>query len=356
MKNIASILDNEISKGRTPSVQYLFFNVNTVLYEYSAGYSDLKKRIKVDPDTTFNALSITKTFTAIAILQLVEKNLVSLEQSVKHYLPSSEIPEKVSVKHLMNHTSGLKNPLPLSWIHLSSDHNSFKRDEFFNPILEKNKKLKSEPGSVFKYSNLGYIYLARIIEAVSQMSYEEYVSENIHDRLKPGSDVLDFIIPDEISHATGYHSNRSMSMLLLNFMIDKSEYMEKSVGKWKPFRYYYVNGTPYGGLIANSHGLVKYGQELLKENSNLISESSKKLLFSENVDEKGRKTGMCLAWFTGKLGKYQYVSHAGGGGGYYCELRLYPELKSGSFIVFNRSGFRDERYLSKTDIHLLEKM
>jgi D-alanyl-D-alanine carboxypeptidase len=353
MNNIPTILDNEISKGKTPSVQYLFFSADSILFEYSAGYSDLKSEMKVDTNTTFNALSITKTFTAAAIMQLVQQNLVSLEKSVQHYLPSSRISEKVLVKHLMNHTAGLANPLPLRWIHLYPEHNSFNRDEFFSTILDENIKLKSEPGSRFSYSNLGYIYLARIVEAVSGMSYEDYVAKNIFDKLQLGSDALDFNIPHEISHAKGYHSNRSLSMLLLNFMFDRSKYMEESVGKWKPFKLYYVNGAPYGGLIGNSRGLVKYGQEMLKENSALLSESSKERMFSENVDEKGRNTGMCLSWYTGQLDQYRYVTHAGGGGGYYCELRLYPEIKAGSFIVFNRSGFSDERYLNKLDVYLI---
>ncbi len=354
MNYSTTILDNEIRKGRTPSVQYLFFSVDSILYDYSSGYSDIKTRMKVDRNTTFNAFSITKTFTALAILQLAEENLVSLEKSVKHYLPSSKISENVLVKHLMNHTSGLSNPLPLSWIHLSSEHNNFNRDEFFNPILENNLKMKTEPGSKFKYSNLGYIYLALIIEKVSEMNYEDYVAKNILDQVQLESEVLDFKIPHDFLHAKGYHSNRSISMFLLNFLLDKSKYMAKPVGKWKPFKQYYVNGTPYGGLICNSRGLVKYGQEMLKENNALISEGSKKLLFTENVDDKGRRTGMCLSWFTGKLDKYRYVAHAGGGGGYYCELRLYPEFKLGSLIVFNRSGFSDERYLDKLDLALLE--
>jgi CubicO group peptidase (beta-lactamase class C family) len=352
MKNPSTILDLEIAKGTTPSVQYLFFDADCVLYEYSAGYSNLKTNMKVDRNTTFNALSITKTFTAIAIMQLVEDNCISLERPVRHYLPSSGISEKVLVKHLLNHTSGLSNPLPLRWIHLSSDHD-FNSEEFFDPLLEKTSKLKSEPGSRFKYSNLGYIYLARIIENVSGMGYEEYVAHHFFDRLQLGTDVLDFKIPHPMLHATGYHHTGSLSMLLLNFLLNKSVYMDDSVGKWKPFKTYYVNGAPYGGLIANSGGLVKYGQALLKDNETLLSARHKEMLFKENLDKNGKNTGMCMAWFTGKLANHRYLTHAGGGGGYYCELRLYPELKLGSFIIFNRSGFSDKRYLDKLDILLL---
>jgi hypothetical protein len=98
---------------------------------------------------------------------------------------------------------------------------------------------------------------------------------------------------------------------------------------------------------------VKYGQALLKDKETLLSTPYKELLFKENRDKNGKNTGMCMAWFTGKLGNHRYLTHAGGSGGYYCELRLYPELKLGSFIVFNGSGFSDKRYLDKLDIRLL---
>src|SRR5690606_26190296 len=161
--------------------------------------------------------------------------------------------------------------------HLASNHSNFIRNEFFEPILEENKKVKSDPGLNYKYSNLGYIYLALIIEAVTEMSYEEYVSKNILDRIQLGSDVIDFKIPNGNLHAKGYHSIRSISMILMNFLLDKSEYMEEPVGKWKPFKKYYVNGAPYGGLIANSGGMVKYGQVMLQENNTLLSRKSKDL-------------------------------------------------------------------------------
>lgn len=58
---------------------------------------------------------------------------------------------------------------------------------------------------------------------------------------------------------------------------------------------------------------------------------------------------MCLGWFTGELNGIPYYAHAGGGGGYYCEIRIYPEEKIGSVIFFNRSGMSDEKFLDKVD-------
>jgi D-alanyl-D-alanine carboxypeptidase len=71
------------------------------------------------------------------------------------------------------------------------------------------------------------------------------------------------------------------------------------------------------------------------------------------VTSNYKNTGMCMSWFTGKLKGYRYFTHAGGGGGYYSELRIYPDLGIGSVLLFNRSGMRDQRFLDKVDKHIL---
>jgi len=60
---------------------------------------------------------------------------------------------------------------------------------------------------------------------------------------------------------------------------------------------------------------------------------------------------MCLSWFRGELAGQEYYMHAGGGGGYYCELRIYPGLGMGSVIMFNRSGMTRENFLDKLDVY-----
>jgi hypothetical protein len=73
------------------------------------------------------------------------------------------------------------------------------------------------------------------------------------------------------------------------------------------------------------------------------------MLFQENKTNKNKNTGMCMSWFSGELNSVKYFAHAGGGGGYYCEIRIYPHIKMGSVIFFNRTGMSDERYLDKVD-------
>ena len=70
------------------------------------------------------------------------------------------------------------------------------------------------------------------------------------------------------------------------------------------------------------------------------------MLFQENKTNKGKNTEMCLSWFSGELNGNKYFAHAGDGG-FYCEIRIYPDSKNGSVIFFNRTGMSDERFLDK---------
>lgn len=354
MNTIEEILSGVVENKEAPSVQYVYFNKDSVLYAYRSGYSNLQEHLKADGNTTYNGFSVTKTFTAVAIMQLAEKGLLDLDKPARDYLPDSPIAEAITIRHLLTHTAGLPNPLPISWIHLASEHESFDRNAFFRPILAKHGKPEREPGSKFRYSNLGYLFLGQIIESVSGLSFEEYVRTNILEKLevKPGE--LGFDVPHSLLQAKGYHNKRSLSMLALGFMLDKSKYMDQPSGKWKPFREVYVNGAPYGGIIGTVDGFVKYGQALLGDEEKLLSSPYRDLMFRENTTSDGKATGMCMSWFKGELKNHTYFMHAGGGGGYYCELRLYPELQSGSFIVFNRSGFSNEKFLDKVDVFLLD--
>jgi len=160
---------------------------------------------------------------------------------------------------------------------------------------------------------------------------------------------LGFEIADKKHHAKGYQKQASLINLFLGFLIDKRKYMDEPEGKWKPFKKYYVNGAPYGGLIGTPDALAAYIRELLKPGCKLLGDDYKKLLFTENHTNNGKPTGMSLSWFTGQLNGNEYFMHAGGGGGYYCEIRIYPELGMGSVIMFNRTGMTNERFLDNVD-------
>ena len=130
--------------------------------------------------------------------------------------------------------------------------------------------------------------------------------------------------------------------------------MDKEGSKWKPFKPFYVNGASYGGLIGTPDSFIKYIQGLLNPDCQLITNDYRNMLFTENYTVKNKPTGMCLSWFKGQLNGRNYFTHAGGGGGYYCEIRIYPDLGLGSLIFFNRTGMSDQRFLDRIDKIYLE--
>ncbi len=345
---VDSLLAAEVASGKTPSVQYMHFGREGIRHVFRKGEADLSSRRPVDSLTSYHASSLTKTFTAVALFQLVEDGKVSLDDAVRKILPDAPVSPRMSVRHLLSHTSGLPNPLPMKWIHGPEDHSRFDRDGFFGPLLGKYGPRADEPGSVFRYSNLGYVLLGRIIEAIAGMRYEDFLERRILSRLGTGPGDPGFAIARKGSHAVGYHARYSFSMLALGFLIDKPRYMGEPVGGWRPFREHYVNGAPYGGLIGTPGAFAEFGRALL-EDGRLLSRASRDRMFGETVLADGKRTGMALGWFRGSMEGKPYVAHAGGGGGYYCELRLYPDLGQGSFIVFNRSGFSDARFLDRVD-------
>jgi CubicO group peptidase (beta-lactamase class C family) len=347
------ILAREVDRGNTPSVQYVHFGRDSIIHVFRKGHADLEKGIPVAPETRFNAYSLTKVFTAVAVMRLAEEGRLDLDDPVRIHLPGAPVVGGMTILHLLSHTSGLANPMPLRWIHGREDHPSFNRDGFFAPILGRLGPQGDEPGVRFRYSNLNYVLLGQIMEAVTGSGYEDYVQRKILDRLGAPARGLGFKAADSGLLAEGYHPRYSLSMLALGFLLDKERYMGQAFGRWRSFKEHFVNGAPYGGLIGNAGGLVTFGQALLHGEGGLLKAATRDRMFRETRLPTGEGTGMALGWFVGDLDGRTYYAHAGGGGGYYCELRLYPEQQVGSFLVFNRSGFSDARFLDRVDRPIL---
>lgn len=343
------LLHRLLKRNQCPSVQYMIFNKAHVIHHFSGGFADLKNRESITEHTTYHAFSVTKTFTATAVLQLAERSLLDIDQPVVKYFPGFPYHGAITTRHLLTHTAGIPNPIPLNWIHLPEDDAGFNRNEYFNTLFRRHNRTRFGVNEKFSYSNLGYVLLGQLIENITGIDYEQYITVNLLQPLGLTSDELGFSIINNGKHAKGYHKRISLSNALLSFFIDKQAFMGKAEGKWKPFKDFYVNGTAYGGLIGSCIAFATYLQELLQHNCKLLSDPYKKMLFTENQTLDGKKTGMCLSWFCGTLKGNRYFTHAGGGGGFYCELRLYPALDMGSIVMFNRTGMTDERFLDQAD-------
>lgn len=336
------LLIKEVSSRRTPGAIYIHFNRSGITEQHCAGMANVADRTPISSHLSASVFSITKIVTAITILQLEQAGRLFIHEPISDYLPELMLPGDINIHHLLTHTSGLGNPLPLNWTHLPPDHTTFDSRRFFCPIIQKAIRHRRPPGKQFKYSNLGYILLGYLIERVTGRRYENVVEQQVLAGLADTS----FTIPNS-NNITGYHRRYSFSSALLSLLIDKNKMMGTGTGMWQSFVPHYLNGAAYGGLFMSASDLATLGMNIL--NGTLLSDSVTNKMFTENQTISGAATGMCLGWFTGRLNGHTYFHHAGGGGGYYAEFRLYPTAGCGSVLLYNRSGFSDQRELDRYD-------
>ena len=135
------------------------------------GFNNKERQIKNTPTTVFDIGSITKQFTAAAILKLEMQGKLSTDHKLSKYLDDIPIDkENITIHDLLRHQSGLIS-------NVGKDYEKISKEEFLNKVLS--SKLRFEVGSGFSYSNLGYSLLAMIIEKVSGQTYETYLYENL---------------------------------------------------------------------------------------------------------------------------------------------------------------------------------
>ena len=179
-----------------------------VLLDKGYGFANVEWDIPNTPDTKFRLGSITKQFTATAVLQLVEQGKLSLEDSVAKYVP--EAPEAwrpITIHHLLNHTSGIP-----SYTDLPSFATPALRRVPLKPLdivlLSKDKPLLFQPGEGYRYNNTGYVLLGHIVETVSGMKYDEYLQEHVFKPLDMTDTGYDWTRPVLKKRASGYGYNR----------------------------------------------------------------------------------------------------------------------------------------------------
>lgn len=191
--DISENLDEIITDNKFRGTVYAKIG-NALEYIGTNGFSDKDRHTKNSTDTCFRIASLTKQFTAVAVMQLVEEGKLSLDDTIDKYFPSYKYGKKITVKNLLTMTAGIKD-----YINKDGDTNTYAYNESqleykvsAENSAKKNKKavmdwildqeLNFEPDEKYMYSNSAYFLLGDIIEQVSKTSYEKYIKENI---LKP---------------------------------------------------------------------------------------------------------------------------------------------------------------------------
>lgn len=269
-----------------------------VIFKKGYGLANIEWNIPNKPDTKFRIGSITKQFTSMLVLQLVEKGKIDLKGKMTDYLPyyRKDIGDKVTIHQLLTHTSGIpsytRNTKRLEEAH----RDPYPVDEFIKKYCSDD--LEFEPGSKFAYNNSGYFILGAIIEAVTGKPYKDVLKEKILDPVEMRNTGYD--------HPTPIIKDRAAGYLITFDGYENARYLNMSL--------------PYaaGALYSTVEDLYLWDQVLYTEK--LLPKKMKELMFKPHVSAMGGSYG--YGWTVSKRSlpkskeKLTSISHGGGINGF----------------------------------------
>lgn len=286
-----------------------------ILFNRAYGFANLEFGVPNDLNTVFHIASLTKTFTAGAVLILEQKGLLATDDFISKYIPDYPSGNKITVHHLLSHTSGIPeiNDLP------AYDTASLEQQTPETLVgLFKNKPLEFPPGEKYQYSNSNYALLALIIEKVSKKKYGDFLRENIFEPLGMSR--------------TFVHDNmkRIVNMMAEGYAPDgkfgsqKADYLDWS------------SKTGSGSVVATADDLAKWNTALF--GTAILSDKSKTKVFTKHV-ESG------YGWYIGRQFDKNFIYMNGRAPGFCAHMARYPEEEV-FIIVLSNMGVYTPRQIA----------
>lgn len=278
-----------------------------IIFAGATGEANKDHGVANDLDTCFNIGSIGKTFTATAIMQLMQEGRLKLSDPIGKYLPDCPLREKkkITIHHLLNHTSGLGNYMN------HKDYSAiFYKARRINDILpliwDQNPQFSA--GKKFQYSNSGMVVAGAIIERLSGLSYGQYLNKKIFTPLGMKNSAIIFreqVVPNR---AVGYIKRGGS--YISNVFLEPQPCSD-------------------GGLYTTVEDLLKFDRALY--GNELLSDMSKKVMFTPRSPARGYACG----WGTGKMYGKKLVGHGGGAPGISARFYRYTDDRVTVIVLSN---------------------
>ncbi len=308
--------------------QIAIFSKDKILWQQNFGLADKENNIPVTDTTFFRIGSITKMFTAIAALQLVEEGKLSLDDKVSSLIPEVEFKNKwketdpIQIKHLLEHTTGFDD-IHLAEYAAPAEGWTLKQGIDYHPD---NRYARWQPGLFSSYCNAGPPLVAYAIEKIIGMDFEQYVAQHIFKPL--GMQQTSFVKTPAIEKiiAKGYGA--------------EGDEMD----------YWHVSGRPSGSINSNLQEMIPFGQMLLdrgqKDSIQILQPTSitrMETCRTTLAGKAGLKDGYGLHNFTTNYKGINWHGHDGGMMGFLAKLQYNSDLNIGFITLVNSTSdsFRD---------------
>lgn len=286
-----------------------------ILLNRGYGMANFEQNIKNTSQTRFLIGSMTKQFTAMAIMQLEEKGLLSEQDKLSKYVPDFPRGDEITIYNLLTHTSGIKslNEMP-GFLNMKPEdlQNINTAINFF-----KNQPLDFKPGTQFEYSNSGYLLLGYIVEKVSGMNYESYLNKNIFKPLNMNDTGIGYIGKEKMYNSSGYQGYLDVTPISDEIIVDG------------------VHGA--GNLYSTTEDLYRWDMAL--DTEKLVSKKTMDKMFSKYVEmAKGSGVYYGYGWMIADGDNGHEVFHGGNVLGFTSNIVRYTD-KGLSIIILTNSGY-----------------
>jgi CubicO group peptidase (beta-lactamase class C family) len=335
-RSTASAIDafarDRMSRLRIPGLAIAVVGPDGTLLLRGFGAADATGRA-VTPQTPFIIGSLSKSFTALAIMQLAQRGTLDLDSRVTRYLPwftlSEPASRNITLRQLLNHTSGI--PTSLSQKHVADTDDTEEAIE--NRVRSyRAEHLDRDVGSSFEYSGANYAVLGAVIEAASGKTYEEYLHENVFGPLEMNNSFTSegealahglasghlywFSIPRET------HLPYNRGSLPQGYVISTAEDMSH-------FLFAQLHGGTYGGR-------------------SVVSAASVETMHTGTVETGATQTHYGMGWEIGPIAGVPAIWHSGSIFNYHANIVLLPQIRIGFVVLENIYSGPDEARLNQT--------
>ena len=299
------VLLTDYTGPAVPGASVIVIHDGRVILRRAFGMADLERHVAATPETDYRLASVSKQFTAMAIMLLVQDGKVGYDQPIRAILP--ELPagtQAITIRHLLNHTSGVpdyEDLIPDSQMVQVSD-----RDVL--ALLARQDTLYFPPGSAYRYSNSGYVLLGLIVERVSGVSFPEFLRARIFGPLGMTGSVAHVAGVDTVPHrAYGYSPGSA------GFTATDQSVTSATLGD--------------GGIYTSVDDLVRWDQALY--GNQLVDAATLQLAITPPYS---------FGWFVDTYRNERRWRHTGETSGFRNAIQRFPDRRFTVIVLTNRNG------------------
>lgn len=318
-------LKDEVERQDLISIAYCVVKNDRILHSGAFGYADVDNNLLAQDNTRYLIASISKTITAVALMQLVEQNIISLDDNINAYLPfpvrNPNYPnQKITYRMLLSHTSSISDEFQENFeLDCFGTDCSMTLEQYFNnvfvsggPYYSNDNFSNNAPGTNEDYSNLGSALVGYLVERISQMPFDEYCKNNI-------------FVPLEMTKTEWRLANIPLNELAIPY--------SSEITSANP--HYTFPDYPNGGLRTNVLDLSKFLRAIIMNGSL----NGTQILTSVSVNEMKTlqfgSTEQCLSFYYEVIGDNRYLGHSGGEKGATAEMYFDKDSNIGIIVFSN---------------------